>query len=231
MMIGMTEVTCTAMSWDPAITIASTSVGEMLPNTSARLMKLDGSGEIMQAKEPGELWVTGPTLMKAYWNKPEATADTLHVDADGTRWLKTGDIAYVETYGPGALFHVVDRLKELIKVKGNQVAPAELEGVLLENKAIADAAVVGVTIGGEEVPRAYVVPSAGAKITEAEVATWMEGKVTRYKRLAGGVVFVDEVPKNPVSWSPLLFLSPLPVWIASFIPPRPLPPLADHGCR
>ncbi|KAK6864124.1 AMP-binding enzyme [Apiospora arundinis] len=194
---GMTEITCTALSWDPRITHPSLAVGELLPNCSARLVKLDGSGEITKAGETGELWVTGPTLLKSYWNKPEATADTLHVDADGTRWLKTGDIAYVEKYEPGGLWHVVDRLKELIKVKGNQVAPAELEGVLLESKAVSDAAVVGVTIDGEEVPRAYIVPNPEIKATEQEIAQWMEGRVVRYKRLAGGVVFVDEVPKNP----------------------------------
>ncbi|KAK8081712.1 hypothetical protein PG996_000493 [Apiospora saccharicola] len=194
---GMTEITCTAMSWDPRITVRSLAVGEMLPNCSARLMRLDGSGEILQAGETGELWVTGPTLLKSYWNKPAETAATLHVDADGTRWLKTGDIAYVEKYGSGGLWHVVDRLKELIKVKGNQVAPAELEGVLLESKAVSDAAVVGVTIGGEELPRAYIVPNPEIKASEQEIAQWMEGRVVRYKRLAGGVVFVDEIPKNP----------------------------------
>ncbi|KAK8138994.1 hypothetical protein PG984_002374 [Apiospora sp. TS-2023a] len=189
---GMTEITCTAMSWDPRITVRSLAVGEMLPNCSARLMRLDGSGEILQAGETGELWVTGPTLLKSYWNKPAETAATLHVDADGTRWLKTGDIAYVEKYESGGLWHVVDRLKELIKV-----APAELEGVLLESKAVSDAAVVGVTIGGEELPRAYIVPNPEIKASEQEIAQWMEGRVVRYKRLAGGVVFVDEIPKNP----------------------------------
>lgn len=205
----MTEITCTALSWDPRITHPSLAVGELLPNCSARLVKLDGSGEITKAGETGELWVTGPTLLKSYWNKPEATADTLHVDADGTRWLKTGDIAYVEKYEPGGLWHVVDRLKELIKVKGNQVAPAELEGVLLESKAVSDAAVVGVTIDGEEVPRAYIVPNPEIKATEQEIAQWMEGRVVRYKRLAGGVVFVDEVPKNPVCFTRLSNMCPL----------------------
>ncbi|KAI1850736.1 hypothetical protein JX265_004447 [Neoarthrinium moseri] len=194
---GMTEVTCTCLSWDPNSTLKSLAVGEMQPNCSAKLMRLDGSGEITKANESGELWVSGPTLMKGYWNKPEATANTIHIDADGTRWLKTGDIAYVETYAPGGLWNVIDRLKELIKVKGNQVAPAELEGVLLENKAVLDAAVVGVTINGEELPRAYVVPNPAIKVTEKEIASWMENKVIRYKWLKGGVVFVPEVPKNP----------------------------------
>lgn len=200
---GMTEVTCTCTNWDPNANVTSLAVGEMMPNCAARLMRVDGEGEITQANETGELWVTGPTMMRGYWKKPEATAGTVHVDADGTRWLKTGDIAYVEKYEPGGLWHVVDRLKELIKVKGNQVAPAELEGVLLENKAVIDVAVVGVTINGEEVPRAYILPDPSEEgASEKEIAAWMEKRVIHYKRLKGGVVFVDTIPKNPVSCPP-----------------------------
>ncbi|KAK3373476.1 hypothetical protein B0T24DRAFT_263268 [Lasiosphaeria ovina] len=194
---GMTETTCTCMSWDPKIRGHSSGVGEMMPNCAARLMALDGKTEITKAGERGELWVTGPTLMRGYWRKPQATADTLSVDSDGTRWLRTGDIAYVEDYRPGGIFHVVDRLKELIKVKGNQVAPAELEGVLLESPDVADAAVVGVTIKGEEVPRAYIVRDPASNATERAIADWMATKVARYKRLKGGVVFTDVIPQNP----------------------------------
>ncbi|KAK4041768.1 hypothetical protein C8A01DRAFT_34147 [Parachaetomium inaequale] len=195
---GMTEVTCTSMSWDPTSPIrGSGGVGEVYPNCKAKLVALDGKTPIETAGVTGELWVTGPTLMRRYWRKPEATVETVVVDADGTRWLRTGDVAFVEEYRPGGIFHVVDRVKELIKVKGNQVAPAELEGILLENPDVADAAVVGVTIKGEEMPRAYVVRSVNSTASEEDVARWMEGKVTRYKQLKGGVVFVDAVPKNP----------------------------------
>ena len=197
---GMTEVTCTSMSWDPTTSITgSAGVGEVYPNCKARLMSLDGKTAIETAGERGELWVTGPTLMRRYWRKPEATAETIVVDGEGTRWLKTGDIAFIDEYRPGGIFHVVDRIKELIKVKGNQVAPAELEGILLENPDVADAAVVGVTIDGEELPRAYVVRRPQSTASEKDVARWMEGKVTRYKHLKGGVVFIDVIPKNPVS--------------------------------
>jgi len=109
-------------------------------------------------------------------------------------WLKTGDVGYVDNKG---LFFIVDRKKELIKVKGNQVAPAELEAVLLEHPLIADSAVVGITINGDELPRAYIVLKADSKTTEQEIAKWMETQVVRYKRLTGGVVFVDAIPKNP----------------------------------
>ncbi|OIW31539.1 acetyl-CoA synthetase-like protein [Coniochaeta ligniaria NRRL 30616] len=198
---GMTEITCTCLSWDPTRVDSRSSisgVGELMPNARARIMALDGVTEITTPKTPGEIWVTGPTLMKGYWHKPEATADTMVVDPDtGTRWLKTGDIGYVDEYRPGGTFHIVDRLKELIKVKGNQVAPAELEAVLLERPDVVDAAVVGVTIRGEELPRAYVVLAEGVKTTEREVADWMAGRVARHKQLRGGVVFTDVVPKNP----------------------------------
>lgn len=199
---GMTEVTCTSLSWDPATTVpGSAGVGECYPNCGAKLVSLaDGKTEITRANERGELWVTGPTLLRRYWRKPAATAETVVVDADGTRWLRTGDVAYVDRYEPGGIFFIVDRIKELIKVKGNQVAPAELEGVLLENKDVADAAVVGVTIDGEEVPRAYVVRQQGSQVTEENVVKWMEGQVVRYKWLRGGVRFVEAVPKNPVSF-------------------------------
>ena len=90
--------------------------------------------------------------MKGYWNNERATKE-IFVDGPDGRWMRTGDIAYVDVKGQ---FFIVDRMKELIKVKGNQVAPAELEAVLLEHPQIADAAVVGVTIQSEEVPRAYV---------------------------------------------------------------------------
>ncbi|KAI1418591.1 acetyl-CoA synthetase-like protein [Hypoxylon sp. FL1857] len=195
---GMTELTCGSTVWDPRIAnFRSAAVGEMMPNCKARFMRVDGSGEITEANEPGEIWITGPTLLKGYWNRPEATAESLHIDPDGTRWFKTGDVAYIDKYEPGGLIYIVDRIKELIKVKGNQVAPAELEAVLLDNKGVRDVGVVGVTINGEEVPRAYIVPDPDVKQTEQEVAKWMESRVVRYKWLRGGVKFVDAIPKNP----------------------------------
>lgn len=203
---GMTEVTCTSMAWDDEVLRPSGGVGELMPNCAAKLVALedgDGATEIVTARTPGELWVTGPNLLQGYWNRPEATAATLSVDADGTRWLKTGDIAYADAYGPGAIWFIVDRIKELINVKGNQVAPAELEGILLDHPGVADAAVVGVTVDGEEWPRAYVArtPGAGASLTGPEVAAWLAGRVARYKQLRGGVVFVEAIPKNPVCFN------------------------------
>ncbi|KAJ4328934.1 hypothetical protein N0V84_000503 [Fusarium piperis] len=194
---GMTEVTCTCMTWDPRVKCDVAAVGELSPNCSARIMNLDGKTVVEQSNERGELWVTGPTLMKGYWKNPTATADTIAVDPDGTRWLRTGDIAYVESFEPGAIFHIVDRIKELIKVKGNQVAPAELEAVLLDHHEIADAAVIGVAANGDEVPRAYIIKVQGSQLTEKKIVNWMEERVAKHKRLKGGVRFIDAIPKNP----------------------------------
>jgi acyl-CoA synthetase (AMP-forming)/AMP-acid ligase II len=138
--------------------------------------------------------------MRGYWRNPSATQGAFVTDSEGTRWLRTGDVAYVEEYAKGSLFHIVDRVKELIKVKGMQVAPAELESLLLEREDIADAAVVGVMVNGEELPRAYVVKSTNAKDTsEKDITDWLASRVVKYKQLKGGVVFVDAIPKVPVS--------------------------------
>ncbi|CAK7243503.1 MAG: hypothetical protein STHCBS139747_005028 [Sporothrix thermara] len=210
---GMTEVTCTCLGWHPDTEAEGASVGELAANCAARLVEVDdGSGVsasasasagndapryITEPNKPGELWVSGPTLMTGYWHNPAATAATIHTDADGTRWLKTGDIAYVNRYGTGAAFYIVDRRKELIKVKGNQVAPAELEAVLIERPDVVDAAVIGVQVDGEERPRAYIVRVPGTSTTGDEIAAWLASRVAPYKRLVGGVVFIDAIPKNP----------------------------------
>jgi len=187
---GMTEVTCSMCSWHPDEISTSASVGEMNANCEAMLVDENGSQEVTKIGGLGELWVRGPNRMKGYWRKPDATKETLTSDG----WLKTGDIAYRDK--EGKLF-IVDRKKELIKVKGNQVAPAELEALLLELDEIADAAVIGVTIKGEELPRAYVVLKEGAAIKAQDIHKFMETKVSRHKRLMGGIIFTDAIPKNP----------------------------------
>ncbi|KAL1593133.1 hypothetical protein SLS60_010740 [Paraconiothyrium brasiliense] len=192
---GMTELTCAATSSDPNKTSISGSVGELLPNCEAKIVLDDeGNAEAPQG-ERGEVWIKAPNVMKGYWGKPEATKDTLTPDG----WLKTGDVAYVDKDGE---IYIVDRKKELIKVKGFQVAPAELEALLLDHPDVQDAAVIGITLNGGELPRAYIVPQTPEKATP-EVAegikTWLAERVSRAKRLDGGVIFLDVIPKNPVS--------------------------------
>lgn len=191
---GMTEATCSLLGWDPRLQSLPDSVGELNANCHAKIVDPGTMAEVPVGQR-GEIWVQAPNIMKGYWRRPDADAETFVDDASG-RWMRTGDIAYIDSEGR---FFIVDRMKELIKVRGNQVAPAELEALLLEHPQITDAAVVGVTIGGEEVPRAYVVLQAGeqGKVSEKEVADWLARRVTKYKRLDGGVVFVDIIPKNP----------------------------------
>jgi acyl-CoA synthetase (AMP-forming)/AMP-acid ligase II len=165
------------------------SVGLALPNTECRLVD-PSTGEDAAPGERGELWVRGPQVMKGYLNNPTATADTL----DGEGWLHTGDVAIVDANG---CFTVVDRVKELIKYKGYQVAPAELEAVLLNNPAIADAAVIGVKDeeSGEELPKAFVVRAPGAEISEQEVMDYAGSRLAPHKKIRA-VEFIEQVPKS-----------------------------------
>jgi 4-coumarate--CoA ligase len=164
------------------------SVGVTAPNTETLIVD-PLSGEPVTVEVDGEVWVRGPQVMAGYLNNPEATAAT--IDDDG--WLHTGDIGHLDA--EGHLF-VVDRLKELIKYKGFQVAPAELEGVLLSHPAIADAAVVGLPDEeAGEVPVGYVVLKPDRAASGAEILTFVAGEVASFKQLRQ-VVFVDAVPKS-----------------------------------
>jgi acyl-CoA synthetase (AMP-forming)/AMP-acid ligase II len=165
------------------------SVGYALPNTECRLVDPD-TGEDAAPGQRGELWVRGPQVMKGYLNNREATAATL--DADG--WLHTGDVAVVDDEGR---YTVVDRVKELIKYKGYQVAPAELEAVLLGHPEIADAAVIGVPDKdrSEELPKAFVVRTPGSALTEDAVLAYMAGRVAPHKKIRF-VEFIEQVPKS-----------------------------------
>jgi 4-coumarate--CoA ligase len=192
---GMTEITCSAVGWPAGVWCDSSSVGELNANVEAKLVDDDGK-EITKRGERGEVWLKGPNVMKGYWRRPDATKETITEDG----WLKTGDIAYIDEKNH---FFIVDRKKELIKVKGNQVAPAELEAILLDHPAVADAAVIGVTINHDEHPRAYIVLAQGKKATEKDIQEFMKKHVTRTKWLTGGVRFVQAIPKNPVSCLPV----------------------------
>jgi 4-coumarate--CoA ligase len=190
------RATCSVLGWDPNEKPTSNSVGELNANCEAMIMSEDGVSEIT-ARGPnarGELWIRAPNVMKGYWRNPQATAETKTPDG----WLKTGDVAYVDEAGK---FFIVDRMKELIKVKGNQVAPAELEALLLDHPAITDAAVIGLqTEDGDERPRAYVVLRPDEKsqnTTKEEIISFVETRVARQKRITGGVVYLDAIPKNP----------------------------------
>ena len=158
-----------------------------MPSIEGRMIDPE-TGKDVPTGQPGEVWVRGPKVMKGYLNNPEATA--LTVDADG--WLHTGDIGVMDDDG---YLTVVDRLKELIKVKGFQVAPAELESLLLKHPKIADVAVIPVADEDcGEVPKAIVVKR--EPLTAEEVIAFLEPKVAHYKRVRH-VAFVDAIPKSP----------------------------------
>jgi acyl-CoA synthetase (AMP-forming)/AMP-acid ligase II len=162
------------------------SVGALIPNTEARLVDPE-TGEDVAEGEEGEIWVRGPQVMKGYLNNPEATAETLVEDG----WLRTGDIGRVDENG---FFYVVDRLKELIKYKGYQVPPAELEAVLVSHPKVKDAGVIGVAMeDGGEAPKACVVAEDG--LDPEELIGYVAERVAPYKRIRE-VEFVDEVPKS-----------------------------------
>jgi acyl-CoA synthetase (AMP-forming)/AMP-acid ligase II len=164
------------------------SIGTLLPNMEAMVVD-PATGAELPPGETGELWCRGPNVMAGYLDDPDATAGTL--DDDG--WLHTGDLATVTDDG---VFTLVDRLKELIKYKGYQVAPAELEALLLTHDRIADAAVIGVRDAeGEEVPKAYVVPQPGADLSADEVLAFVAERVAPYKKVRA-VEFVDAIPKS-----------------------------------
>jgi acyl-CoA synthetase (AMP-forming)/AMP-acid ligase II len=165
------------------------SVGYAIPNPECRRVD-PATGTDAAPGERGELWVRGPQVMAGYLNNPQATADTL----DDEGWLHTGDVAVVDDEGR---YTVVDRVKELIKYKGYQVAPAELEAVLLGHPEISDAAVIGVKDedSGEELPKAFVVRTPGSSIGAADVQAFVAERVAPHKKIRL-VEFIDAVPKS-----------------------------------
>jgi acyl-CoA synthetase (AMP-forming)/AMP-acid ligase II len=163
------------------------SVGPAQPGVESRIVDTL-TGEDVPRGERGELLIRTPAAMRGYLNNPEATAAT--IDADG--WVHTGDIVTVDKDG---WFRVVDRVKELIKYKGFQVAPAELEGILLTHPCVADCAVVGSPdLEAGEIPKAYVVLRSAC--TSVELLDWVAQRVAPYKKIRR-LEFVERIPKNP----------------------------------
>jgi acyl-CoA synthetase (AMP-forming)/AMP-acid ligase II len=166
--------------------IKRASVGPPLPNTEVMVVDTM-TNEPLGPNQQGEIWMRGPQVMKGYLNNPDATAATL----DEAGWLHTGDIGYADDDG---YFYIVDRVKELIKYKGFQVAPAELEALLLSHPAIADAAVVpSPDEEAGEVPKAFLVLK--GEVTAEEIMAWVAERVAPHKKIRR-VEFVNQVPKS-----------------------------------
>jgi acyl-CoA synthetase (AMP-forming)/AMP-acid ligase II len=164
------------------------SIGPALAGTECRLVDPE-SGEDAAEGERGELWIRGPQVMAGYLNNPEATAAT--IDSDG--WLHTGDVAVRDADG---FYSIVDRLKELIKYKGFQVPPAELEALLITHPDVADVAVIGVPDDEcGELPKALVVP-AGDGVDGDALMEFVAGQVSPQKQVRL-VEEVEEIPKSP----------------------------------
>jgi acyl-CoA synthetase (AMP-forming)/AMP-acid ligase II len=184
---GLTEASpVTHLSPDDPERAALGAVGHLLPSTEARIVDPE-SGTDVGFDDRGELWIRGPQVMRGYRNRPEATAAML----DDEGWLHTGDLACVDADGN---FFVVDRLKELIKYKGFQVAPAELEAVLLTHPAIADAAVIpSPDEEAGEVPKAFIVLKGEA--TADELISFVASRVAPYKKVRR-LEFTVAIPKS-----------------------------------
>ncbi|ORY17341.1 hypothetical protein BCR34DRAFT_622014 [Clohesyomyces aquaticus] len=193
--MGMTETTgaISLFYWPEADETGSVG-SRFMPNTDVKLVD-DNGNDVTDLDVRGELCVRGPTVIRGYFNNDKANNESW--DADG--YFHTGDIIYCD--GKSKLWYIVDRKKELIKVRGFQVAPLELEGLLLEEKdLIVDCAVIGVKLhpnADSESPRAYIVRKPGTNISADEVKQVIKEKLASYKQLTGGVAFVDEIPRSP----------------------------------
>ena len=184
---GMTELSPVSHA-TPAGMFRPGSVGVTVPNTETNIVD-PATQSPLGVGEDGEVCVRGPQVMKGYLNNESATKNT--IDDDG--WLHTGDIGHIDA--DGHLF-IVDRLKELIKYKGFQVPPAELEALLLTHPQIADAAVIGVPDDeAGEVPAAFVVLKPDQQPTAADIQGFVAEKVASYKQVRK-LTFVDAIPKS-----------------------------------
>ncbi|KAK7486430.1 hypothetical protein BaRGS_00022354, partial [Batillaria attramentaria] len=183
---GLTEASPVTHINNPPIRLGT--IGHVASTTESKVVDVE-TGKTLAAGETGELLIRGPQVMKGYFKNPDATRDTVQ---DG--WLRSGDLGH---YDEDGYFTITDRLKELIKYKGFQVAPAELEALLLTHPAVGDAAVIGVPDDeAGELPMAFVVPKAGATFREDDVMNFVKSKVAPHKRLRGGLKVLDAIPKT-----------------------------------
>lgn len=168
------------------------SVGSSFPNQIIKIVDPDGN-EVEEGHE-GEIWIKGPNVFTGYYNNLPATKACLTDDG----FFKTGDVGYEDHLGN---LYITDRVKELIKYKGFQVAPAELEGILDGHEMVNDVAVVGFYDESQqtELPMAFIVPKKGVEksaANEKAIIDWVAQKVANHKRLRGGVRWMDEIPKS-----------------------------------
>ncbi len=184
---GMTELSPVSHA-TPQGMFKPGTIGILTPSTDCRIVDPE-TGKDLGLNEDGEIWVRGPQVMAGYLNNPEATAAT--IDEDG--WLHTGDVGHVDE---DSHFTIVDRLKELIKYKGFQVPPAELEALLVTHPSVADAAVIGIPDPeAGELPKAFIALKKDVSLTAEEIQQFIADQVAHYKQIRL-VEFVSEIPKS-----------------------------------
>ncbi len=186
---GLTETSPVTNTNPRHLEVKVTSVGPAIPNTEFRIVDV-ATGEDSPTGDLGEIWVRGPQVMKGYLGNPDATRAM--IDDDG--WLHSGDVGRADEDG---YLYVVDRVKELIKYKGLQVAPAELEAIVQSHPAVADVAVIpSPDEEAGEVPKAFVVLKPDASVTAEELMTYVAERVSPQKKIRR-VEFIDAIPKVP----------------------------------
>ncbi|MEW4449545.1 AMP-binding protein [Qipengyuania sp. JC766] len=170
------------------------TIGQPLPGTRVRLLDKEDPSRPAPEGEPGELVVSGPQIMQGYWNRPETAKDAF-VEAEGRRWLRTGDIAQIDADG---FIRIVDRSKDMISVGGFKVFPSQVEDVLVDHEAVKEALVIGVPEDYRgEVPRAYVTLNEGFEESGDALAKWLNARIGKHERV-DSVVVRDELPKTMI---------------------------------
>ncbi|MFM7350263.1 MAG: long-chain-fatty-acid--CoA ligase, partial [Erythrobacter sp.] len=170
------------------------TIGQLIPGTEVALLDKEDPSRMAPEGEPGELAVHGPQVMRGYWNRPEADADCF-VDIGGKRYLRTGDVARLDTDG---FLEIVDRIKDMIAVNGFKVFPSVVEDVILEHPAVKEALVIGVPDAARgEVPRAYVTLNEAASATGEDLAAWLNTRVGKHERV-DMVVVRESLPKTMI---------------------------------
>ncbi|KAM5347464.1 hypothetical protein ACJ41O_010469 [Fusarium nematophilum] len=194
---GLTETTCSATGFAQDDEDDGRSIGWLNPNMRARIVPMPEYSFDTSREFPhtiGEIWISGPNVMKGYYKRPQETRSVIIVEGSD-RWFRTGDLGYVDQRGR---LYIVDRMKELIKVKGLQVAPAEIEQTILTYPGVEDAAVIGEKRPNGEHPKAFVVVDKTVhRITERDIQQHVEKRLSRHKWLTAGVEFINSIPRTP----------------------------------
>ncbi|PYH95648.1 acetyl-CoA synthetase-like protein [Aspergillus ellipticus CBS 707.79] len=185
---GLTE-TGTITGPDPLRPPKSETVGQLNATYEGKVTDSSDPFHILKTNEVGEIWIRTPGSSRGYWYNEAATEQLIGPGG----WICTGDVGYVDDEGN---WYIVDRKKDLIKVNGSHVSPVEIEAVLLQHPNVCDVGVIGVAVNEDEGPRAYIQTSPKTTVTAAEIYELVSEKLPPYKRLSGGLSFIEKIPRN-----------------------------------